>query len=165
MARTRRRQPVDYPESYLFEIETTEPHYSISTTDPRRDAELYREYWHYGLIGTCRAPRKTSGRTTRLVFIADRGLFDRPKSLDRDWRPLGVGHLTMRGDRSDYLGSLPYDAVWGIASGVAAGVFKYVVLTGPRLKYGSCSVSGASFVASYDPDDFWDPADQPGRSG
>jgi hypothetical protein len=60
-----------------------------------------------------------------------------------------------------YLGSLPYDSVWGIANAVAVGAFKYVVLTGPRLRHGSCSITGTSFIATYDTDDYWDPAGRP----
>ena len=132
MPRTGRRQPVDYPDP------------TFSNFSPPSRGTAFQLLTRAGTRTVPRVPALRSDwylpraaevvrRLTRLVFLADRGFFDRPKSLDRNWRPLGVGHLTMRGDRSDYLGSLPFDAVWGIANGVAAGVFKYVVLTGPRL--------------------------------
>jgi hypothetical protein len=92
-----------------------------------------------------------------LVFLARRGFFERPKSVADDWRPLGVGHLTMKGERSEYLGTLPYDAMWGLANMVAAGGFKYVSMHGPRMKRGSCLITTVRFSAGYDPDDYTDP--------
>jgi hypothetical protein len=152
-----RRKPKPAPlryESHLFEIGPLNPSYSVSLADPKRERGIYREYWHLELEGRCMAPARLAGRLTRLLFIAERLFFERPASVDKDWRPFGVGHLTMKGDRSEYLGSLPFDALWGLANAIAAGTFKYVTMHGPALKYGSCSITGVSFVASYDPDNY-----------
>jgi hypothetical protein len=156
MARGKRHRVQATYESYLLEVVGTESSYSLSTAVPRHEDGIYTEHWHLEFQAKCLAPPKIAGRPIRLIFIARRDYFDRPASVDKAWRPLGVAHLTMRGEQSELLGSLPYDAAWGIATNVANGSFKYVALNGEPLKRGTAQISYMAFGPTYDPREYFD---------
>lgn len=126
--------------------------YSLSSNPPRDCDGAYSEYLHLEFEGRCIAPAKHAGRTVKLAILGNRQLLE--PSRDPDWRPLGIGYLTIRGERADYLGSIPYDAAWGVAASVASGAFKYLSLTGEPLKRGGAQIGYMRFCANYDSDDF-----------
>ncbi len=107
MARTnrnrRRRRKVPEYQSYIFRIENWEPGYSLATNhDDRLFEGLYREHLDLAPTGTFLSPEKAKDRRARLTLHADRRagrLLDDPTGTD--WKPLSVGALTIRGDRTD----------------------------------------------------------------
>jgi len=155
MARRNAKTSPPSIESYLFEVSIGDPSYGLSLADPKREPGLYSEHWHLDLEGRCIAPEALAGRVVRLLFIARRNYFEHG-STDPTWRPPGVGRLTMKKDQADYVGSLPYEAAWNVAIGVATGLFKYVHISGPPLKYGASHIRHLSFQARYDQRDYFD---------
>jgi hypothetical protein len=156
MARSKAKAAPQMWESYLFEVAPANPSYSLSLAVPKYDPGLYSEHWHFELAGKCIAPLKLAGRDTRLLFLADRNYFERPRSADPNWKPLGVGHLSMRGAHSEYLCSIPFDAAWGVATAIATGLFRYLHLDGSVLKRGSAQIRYMAFQATYERRDYFD---------
>lgn len=156
MVRSAKKRPVAAYDSYLFEIEGSDPSYSLSTAVGRHEPGIYSEHWHLNLVARCLSPKRLAGRDTRFVFIAKRDYFERPTYVDEDWRPRGVGHLTMRGQQSDFIGGLPFDTAWGVSGSIANGQFKYLILEGERLKRGTAAIRYMAFRARYDPEDYFD---------
>jgi hypothetical protein len=67
---------------------------------------------------------------------------------------MGVGTLTMRGSRSEYLGSIPFDVLLALAPPILAGGLKFIYLSGPALSHGSSRIRDISFWGEADPAEF-----------
>lgn len=67
--------------------------------------------------------------------------------------PNGIGTLIMRGDRSEYLGALPYDAAGTLPLIVLPGGYRFVYLSGPPTRHRSPRIQSCGFHRHYDPDD------------
>jgi len=64
-----------------------------------------------------------------------------------------VGSLTIRGDRTEYLGSLPFDALWGLVGALSSGTLKFVDMYGERLRHGGAKIRSINFCRELDLDD------------
>ena len=109
MKSARRRRPVEALDSFLFEIEKVHSQYNFGDGS-HLDRTAFSEYLHPEMEATCLAPEKFMGRMTRFTLIGDRSnerdLWMQTYALDK--HEAGVGTLTFRGERSDYLGSVPF---------------------------------------------------------
>ena len=47
-----------------------------------------------------------------------------------------IRSVTFRGERSDYLGSVPFDALWNVVATMLAGGLKFIHLDGATMKTG-----------------------------
>lgn len=120
-------------ESFLFKIESISPDYNLGVGNPRFDRGAYSEHAHTEIITTCLAPKRFAGRVTTFTLLGERSISEELRKPDRTiQRPLGVGTLTMRGNRSEYLGSVPLDALLSLTQPVLAGGLKYISLAGLR---------------------------------
>lgn len=146
--------PVITYQTYIFRIASWEPHYSFALGIERLDHGPYREFVELILNGEFLAPAKTVGRTGKLMFLGDREhkrTLEVPPQFKRE--PLGVGSVTVRGGRAEFLGSLPFDSLWGLVSALVAGTLHYVDLHGERLRYGRATIRSFTFCSQVDPDD------------
>ena len=123
-------------ESYLFEIGDIAPTYSFHVGNERFELGAYGEYLHIELTAKCLRPRKFEGRETTFTFIGTRDCIADTQTMSRAYAS-GVGTLTFRGRRSDYLGLLPYDAASTLALMVLAGGYRFIYLSGPPMRRGS----------------------------
>lgn len=152
--RRRSRAPVIDYRTYIFRIASWEPSYSFALNEGRFGHGPYWEHVELVLSGECLAPFKVAGRIGKLTFLGNR---EEARALeqppDSDWKPLCVGTFTVRGDRTEYLGSLPLDALWGLVAVLPSGALQYVDMYGERLRYGSARIRSISFCREIDPDD------------
>jgi hypothetical protein len=102
MAKRKRRRAKKVPtyETLYIQVEDCQPSYSFAVNNfrPRR-----------ALLG---APRIGKGRRVTAVFLGRReheAMLEQPPNSD--WKLLGVGMSSLRGDRTDFLGSLSNDAL------------------------------------------------------
>lgn len=157
MPRKRRSRPkawVNPFRSYIFRIASWEPAYHLAVNDGRLHPGPYWEHAAIELTGECLAPAKVAGRTGRLTFMGRR---EQSRELeqppDSDWKPLGVGTLTIRGERTEFLGSIPFDALWGLIAVLPTGTLRFVDLYGERQRYGGAKIRSIRFCRELDPDD------------
>lgn len=68
-------------------------------------------------------------------------------------KPTGIGSLTMRGEQSSYLGSLPLDAALAIPALIQSGGYRFIYLAGEPVRYGSASIRYISFYHDFDVDE------------
>jgi hypothetical protein len=140
--------------TYALRIASWEPSYMFALNDTRFHQGPYWEHAELKLSGECLAPAKLAGRTAKLTLLGDRRdkqmLEEPPQS---DWKPLGVGSVTSRGDQTEFLGSIPIDALWGLISALASGTVQFVDMYGERLRYGSARLRSISFCRELDPED------------
>ena len=147
----RRRTRVEAWESFLFEIEKVHSHYSFGDGS-RLDRTAFSEHFQPQLDATCIAPEKYKGRITSFTLIGDRpnerDLWLQTYALDK--HETGVGTLTFRGERSDYLGSVPFDALWNVVATTLAGGFRFIYLHGAAMRNGSARIKSISFYEDFD---------------
>ena len=149
----RKRRPVEEWGSFLFAIEKVHSHYSFGD-GWRLDRTAFSEHFHPEVDATCLAPEKFKGRTTRFTLIGDRpnerDLWLQTYALDK--HKAGVGTLTFRGDRSEYLGSVPFDALWNVVATMLTGGLKFIHLHGAAMKSGSARIKSIGFYEELDMD-------------
>lgn len=150
---SRRRHPVKEWGSFLFEIERVHSHYSFGDGS-HLDRTAFSEHFHPELDAKCLAPEKFKGRMTRFTLIGDRSnerdLWEQARAEEHH---SGVGTLTFRGARSEYLGSLPFDALWNVMLTVTQGGFRLIYLHGAALKNGTARIKSIGFYEEFDLDD------------
>ena len=154
MPRKRNPPESDQIQTYLFEIKEIIPDYSFGVAHSRFDQGAFGEYAHTEITAICVVPQKLSGRETRFLLIGDRRItqeLNKPGS-ETPWN--GIGTLTMRGTRSEYLGSFPLDVLIGLAPLIQAEWLRFITLSGPQLRHGSSRISHFRFVKHADPDDY-----------
>lgn len=155
MPRESKKRLREQSESYLFEIEQINPHYSVHLGHPRFDAGAYGEHLHIEISAKCLAPAKFLARETKFVFIADRSMArELVESRLRQSMPINVGTLTMRGSQSDYLGSLPFDAALALPTIALAGGYRFILLGGSSMYRGSAQIMSSGFYRDIDSEDF-----------
>lgn len=142
-------------ETYLFRIEHIAPDYSFYSSHSRWDEGPYGEYAHTKIDGSCLVPAKLAGRATRFTFFGDRAVAAMLEHPNQEAAPAnGIGTLTMRGVHSEYLGSMPFDVLLGLAPTIVAGGLRFITLVGPPLYRGTSRISSVSFLANADPEDY-----------
>jgi hypothetical protein len=154
MRQKRKEKPaVDYG-TYPVHIRNWNVHYSIRLEGDSRFGE--RPYWeHYclELRGELLGPEKVKGREIRITFLAERTIDQEIVNPDSPaFKPKASGRLSSRGKRSDFIGSLPMDALSSVLSLLQFGNINYVVFQGKALRYGSASIERVSFSKEYDPE-------------
>lgn len=151
--RHRKRSRVEEWGSFLFVIEQVHTHYSFGDGS-RLDRTAFAEYFHPEIDATCISPEKYNGRLTRFTLIGDRlderNLWSQTSAIDK--HDAGVGTLTFRGDRSEYLGSVPFDALWNIVSTTLAGGLRFIYLHGAAMKNGTARIKLIAFYEEFDLD-------------
>jgi hypothetical protein len=150
---TRRRRPAEEWGSFLFEIEKAHPHYSFGNGS-RFDRTAFSEHFHPEWDAVCIAPEKFKGRKTRFTIIGDRSderdLWEQKLA---DENHSGVGTLTFRGERSEYLGSVPFDALWNVVHATISGGLRFIYLHGAALRRGTARMTSIGFYEEFDVED------------
>lgn len=151
----RKKVQTPVPQSYVFKIERILPSYSFSVGHLRHSEGDYIDYNHTVIEATCLVPPKYSGRITKFILLGDRRIIDQmqKRSPPGDYVP-GVGTLTMRKDRSEYLGSLPSDAAFSIPVLAMVHGLKFISLAGQASGAGSVRITYISFLNEFDPNDY-----------
>ena len=153
---TRKRPSKPTLESFLFKIESISPDYSFGLGNPRFDRGAYSEHAHTEIVAACLAPKRFAGRATTFTLLGSRDIAEELRQPDRAFQqPRGVGTLTMRGNRSEYLGSLPLDALLSLTHPIIAGGLAYISLAGFR-EHGTSAirVNYVAFRREVDLDDY-----------
>jgi hypothetical protein len=149
----RKRRPPSNFQSFYIQIKDSTPDYTFSLNGSKLTVGPYWEHLETTLMGTFLWPDRVKGLQIRLVFM---GLRDHQSKLeqpiDSDWKPRNVGVLTLRGKRREFLGSLPYDALWGLLHAFSSGALRIAHLYG-ILERGRAEIHSVNFARDVDPDE------------
>ena len=148
----RRANEPEY-QTFTFLAENCKTSYSIMALGNPKLERSMPDYLHLSVKGVFLAPARAKGRQCTLNFLADRGLEQLLLEADRDGFS-SLGLLTIRGDRTDFLGSLPYDAVWPLSRLLSVGEIKLIQLHGPALRYGRSHITSLHFEREIHPEDW-----------
>lgn len=142
----RPKQPVETHESFLFEVVSSSPYYSFGLAHRPDEPDPYSEYSSWKIEARCLHPARFAGRIAQFDLLGKRALTtemrDRKEFIDG---PHGVGLLDAGKSRFSVLATLPIDALWAIASGLASGSVRYVATHGPRVARGKALVTSIRF--------------------
>jgi hypothetical protein len=148
----RKRQPKETSEGFLFEIEKVHSHYSFGNGF-KFDRAAFAEFLHPEFDTKCLAPPKFAGRPTRFTLIGDReNERDLWLQTPADAWERGVGTLTFRGERSEYLGGVPFDALWNVVAAFLAGNLHFIHLHVAAMKNGTSRIRSIAFYEEFDLD-------------
>lgn len=148
----RKSRPKETSEGYLFEIETVHSHYSFGNGF-KFDRAAFAEFLHPEFDTKRLAPPKYAGRSTRFTLIGDReNERDLWLQTPADTWDHGVGTLTFRGERSEYLGGVPFDALWNVVAAFLAGNLHFIHLHGVAMKHGTSRIRTIAFYEEFDMD-------------
>ena len=151
--RKRQCKIVDEYCSYIVEIKDWEVTYSHGlNSTPKLFPGQYSEHLDLSIKGLFHLPEKYSAQEVTLTFIGDREIF--PLKNESDFRPRCVGALTLRGDRRDFLGKLPFDSLPIIASLMETKRIQFLDLNGLAPKYGNAYITWVHFFKNYDPNGY-----------
>lgn len=156
MPRSRQKndEEQEYGGTYIFEIEEVIPSYLISTASRRSDERAYEEYFHLNLASTLVFPSKYEGRRGVVHLLGNRNLLETNRSLEDTSRRPCAGSVTIRGERTEYLGSLPQDMMWGLISSIQTKAINAVVMNGQMLRHGSAKIYSLHFEKNVNLDDY-----------
>lgn len=144
-------------EAYIIEILEWEAPYSFSLSlDNDIDPGPYWEHIEIKIQGKFIKPQKLAGKELELCFLGNRQISSVMNDYKENynWEPKAVGGLSVRGERREYIGSLPFDAFPLLSNCFSAGKFKYVILHGQSLRYGSADIRYAHFQLQYDEEEW-----------
>ena len=125
--------------------------YSFAVNGSKHTVGPYWEHLETTLTGAFLSPDRLKGLRVPLVFLGRRehqSALEEP--TNSDWKPRNVGVLTLRGQRREFLGSLPYDALWGLLHTFSSGVFRIVHLHG-ILERGRAEMRSVNFARTSTP--------------
>ncbi|MZR31463.1 hypothetical protein [Sneathiella litorea] len=140
---------------YLFEIENWTTDYLFSIGKGYTENLPYTEYLDMAIQAKMISPEKYANGYVRLTILGNRDIdhiLDDPESAH--YEPQSVGTLTLRGDRREYLGSLPSSALRHIISRLEGNRVRFILLHGQKLRYGSAPIDSIAFKENYDPENY-----------
>lgn len=142
-------------ETFVFRIETIFPDYSFTIGHERFGDGDYAEHSQTKINATCLIPHRFEGRATTLTLLGSRQIIDKisKRSPVSGYTP-NIGSLTMRGQRSEYLGSIPFDAALALPAITLLGGFKFISLSGISTRGGKIQINYMSFFTEFDSDDY-----------
>jgi hypothetical protein len=142
-------------QSYIFRIEDSEMAYSLANDQKGWTAGPYWEHVELSIAATILVPQALQGRQGTLDFLSDRRITrDLDSPIDSRTEPLCVGTLTIWGQRTSYLGSLPHDVIWHVFAASAGGQFRMLALSGERLYRGNAKIQTVHFGREIDPEEW-----------
>jgi len=142
--------------SYIVELTDWETNYLFTVNrNERFFAGSYREHLHLEIKGVLRHPSKFDGKDIKVTLLGDRTLTSQLAAEEYVTpQPLSVGHLTLRGQQRDYIGSIPFDAVPVVSSLLQAKQVRFISMSGKALFRGSASINSLHFMRDFDPEEW-----------
>ena len=151
----RKKAPVTKFQSFVFEIVTWEPEYHFALNSSKWPPGPFWEHCELTFHCTLLIPSKLTGRNVVLRILGDRSemaAVQRPGEVTST--PVAIGGLTLRGQQSDYLGSVPFDALWGVMAMLAANRVRYITLHGEALSRGRARIRSIGFHPTFSAEDY-----------
>jgi hypothetical protein len=155
MAKTsgRRKHGTKKPEyqSYIFRVDNPEVSYSLAIDRNGWAEGPYREHLELNVRGTMVVPERLQGRQGTLTFLGDRRIANElHHPIESRPQPIAVGSLTVRGERTSYLGSLPHDAFWHLGALLSRNDIQMLALHGEMLSRGNAKILTVHFEREID---------------
>lgn len=123
--------------------------------DNRIYSGSYGEHLHLEIKGIVRLPGKFDGKDIRVTLLGDRKLTKHLAEEEYlDPQPASVGHLTLRGQHREYLGSIPFDTVPIIDSLLQTKQVRFISMSGKALFRGSAAINWLHFMRDFDPEEW-----------
>lgn len=150
------RPPIAEAMTYCIEILEWNLDYFFSIDkDKRVTGGPYWEHASFKVNGKLNHPEKLSGKDIEVTILCNRReshIVLKPEEYHQ-FEPKAVGTLTIRGKQSDYLGSMPFDALNNILLLLQTDKVKFIILSGPPLYRGSSLIRSICFSKDFTSED------------
>ena len=141
--------------AYILRIENPEVSYSLAIDRKGITEGPYWEHLELSVRGTIVAPEKVRGRQATVTFLGDRRITrDLDNPIESRSQPIAVGELTMWGETTSYLGSLPHDSLWHLRTLLTRGEIQMLALHGEAPYRGKAKILTVHFEREIDPKDW-----------
>jgi hypothetical protein len=113
-------------------------------------------YWEHTSLkmkGRFLYPEKLA-KPIQIIILGDRkkiSALEKPEECR--YEPKAVGGLTVRGKESEFLGSVPFDAIQTLCLLLQAKKLKYIILSGEVLYRGSADIFSMHFQEHFSSED------------
>ena len=148
------KSPKREERTYVIEIEDWSLSYSFSLD--RHNEMSVGPYWEHASLemkGTFAHP-ETLAKPIQVIILGDRekiSALEKPEEYR--YEPKAVGGLTVRGKASEFLGSVPFDAIQTLCLLLQAKKLKYLILSGQVLHRGSADIFSMHFQEHFSSED------------
>lgn len=145
----------DASTTYCIEMLNLDLSYSFSL-DRHKKISIgpYWEHMSLEMKGNFLHPETLANRAIQITFSGDR---EKVQALEHPeeyrYEPKAVGGLMVRGKQSEFLGSVPFDAIETLCLLLQTGKIKYLVLTGQSLYRGDADITSIRFQKHFGPED------------
>jgi hypothetical protein len=141
--------------TYCIEMLNWDLSYSFSLDRHRKfSIGPYWEHTSLEMNGNFLYPETLASRTIQITFLGDR---EEVQALEHPeecrYEPKAVGGLTVRGKQSEFIGSVPSDALQTFCLLLQAGKIKYLVLSGQSLYRGDADITSIRLQEHFGPED------------
>ena len=151
--RKRQHKAVDEYCSYVVEIKDWELTYSLGLNPNQKILSgQYMESLHLKIKGSIRLREKYSAKDMVSTFIGDREIF--PMKNESDFKPRCIGAITLRGERREFLGVLPFDSLPIINSLMETKQVQFLDLNSFTPRHGHADITWIHFFKNYDPSEY-----------
>lgn len=145
-----RRQHLEMPTTYVVEIAEWDWSLSFGVDETRYRDDPYSEFRHFELRGKILRPTKLQPLQGVMHLLPDPRLdwSQREKS-----EPRAVGSLNADNERLSGIISMPADAVAPVVQMLMGNRFRFLVLTGEKLRYRKALIRSYQLQMAIDEDD------------
>ena len=156
MGKQRKKTKIKTHDSYPIKITSWTSTYSFGLNKMKDFFEgPYSEHLCLQLNGILLGPEKVANREIEVQLLADReiarAMADNKFS---EQKTSAIGSLTSRGANSFYWGTIPFDSFPLVQEQLNAGKWKYIILSGEALYYGSALIDYLYFDETFDPEEY-----------
>ena len=155
--KTKKTKPERGYTAYCIEIKDWSVPYSLHLNEHKKFRDgPYWEYVELKILGKFIYPDRFADKNVESRFLGSRSMtkmLNQPDKYD-DIKPLCLGSLTLRGERRDYLGSLPMDTFPTIVGSLAANKYKYLIFHGYTPRYGTAEIFSYHFDRFFEEEDW-----------
>lgn len=157
--KSRKKRKVEI--TYAINIAISEVSYSFAVSPENYFVPgPYWEHLSLKLSGTIVDPETFNGRALSINILGSRTeeqAFE--KASESRVEPICVGTLTLRGQQSEFLGSVPFSVLPLLYTLIKDGETRFLILGGPPLFRGTSEIRTMHFENNYKPEDWGGQAD------
>jgi len=148
------REP-EVVEAFILEIGELRPSYLLSVNSHKYRETAFSEHMGIDIDAKCVFPEKLVGRTATITLAARRdSLTPEAFKEDSDWIPNCIGALELTAEGGRFYTDVPHESFGALATSLAQGLLRFVVLYGTPLKRGRTLCSSMQLEHSVNLEDY-----------
>jgi len=137
----KQRLPANEVVRYVLEISDWDWNFSFGVNSSKHDADPYWDFRHLQISGLLVRPRKLGAESAELSFLPNSKLNEKHRQSD----PSMVGFFQLHKKRLTGIISMPSDVLGPVLQMLVGSRFRYIELSGDKLRYGKANLRSYRF--------------------